>query len=253
MATVGNWTISGGGASNVPPYIVTTKVFPGGEHPDLRSPGSVSPALRKQTGRLSPEPASRVLVTDSWTANCPFLLPSNAVNITLSYSNLYCDDRVVLLLNGSPIAATGIISTCKVWPAIWSLPLEDQLPLTRSAGDGSVSGIVTAGFRIGASNLVEAVANNTHSGIYGTNEPLTAGIHDQAIIGLAGTVSGRSRRGSQATAEPTTVSLCKSPPRRTRVITYGLQPTSTIGSSSAAPPKLAWATTAPSRRLRPQF
>ena len=32
-------------------------------------------------------------------------------------------------------------------------------------------------------------APNTHTGIYGTNESLTAGIHDQAILGMSGMIS----------------------------------------------------------------
>ena len=62
-------------------------------------------------------------------------------------------------------------------------------PYTFTATDGSVSGVITAGFNVGGSNILEAIVNNTHTGIYGTNETLTAGIHDQTILGLAGTIS----------------------------------------------------------------
>src|SRR5437764_13318789 len=93
------------------------------------------------------------------------------------------------MLNGTPIGATGIISA--------QGPAGDMVftrggptqPYTFSGPDGSVSGIVTNGFTAGGTNLLEAICNNTHTGIYGTNEPLTAGIHDQAILGMAGAIS----------------------------------------------------------------
>src|SRR5437764_13937346 len=93
------------------------------------------------------------------------------------------------MLNGTPIGATGIISA--------QGPAGDMVftrggptqPYTFSGPDGSVSGIVTKTFNVGGTNLVEAICNNTHTGIYGTNEPLTAGIHDQAILGMSGTIS----------------------------------------------------------------
>jgi hypothetical protein len=189
VATSGNWKVSGGGASNVSPYIVTTKVFPGGGAPGFTITGISVTSTAETNGTFVAGGTIAGFRDGFWIADYKFLLPSNAVNINLSYADLYCDDRVVLTLNGTPIAATGIISAQGTNGDMVFTRGGPTQPYSFSGPDGSVSGTAYAGFNVGSSNLLEAVANNTHTGIYGTNEPLSAGVHDQAILGMVGTLS----------------------------------------------------------------
>lgn len=189
VSTSGNWTVSGGGASNVSPYIVTTKVFPGGGAPGFTITWISITSTAETNGTFVAGGSIAGFSDGFWIADYRFFLPSNAVSVTLNYTNLYGDDRVVLTLNGTPIAATGIISAQGTNGDMVFTRGGPTQPYTFSGPDGSVSGVVAAGFHAGSSNLLEAIANNTHTGIYGTNEPLSAGIHDQAILGLAGTIS----------------------------------------------------------------
>src|SRR5437016_7011480 len=95
VATSGNWRVSGGGASNVSPYIVTTKVFPGGGAPGFTITGISVTSTAETNGTFVAGGTIAGFRDGFWIADYRFLLPSNAVNINLSYADLYCDDRVV--------------------------------------------------------------------------------------------------------------------------------------------------------------
>jgi hypothetical protein len=118
-----------------------------------------------------------------WTATNTFTLPNGATNITLNYSALNADDRVVLELNGTPVDATGGDS-----PGEGSMVFTDGGPLVPYYFDGpagSVSGTVTSGFVIDGQNTLEAIINNTESGIFGNISPL----YYATAFGVDGTVS----------------------------------------------------------------
>ena len=181
--------ITGGGATNVSPYVVNAKVFPGGGAPGFNITG-ISLTSTAETNGAWVSGASLAGFNDGfWTADYKFFLPTNAANVTLTYTDLYCDDRTLVMLNGNPIGATGIISTQGNSGDMVFTKGAPAQPYTFSGPDGSVAGTATNGFIAGGTNLLEAICNNTHTGIYGTNQPLTAGIHDQAILGMIGTIS----------------------------------------------------------------
>jgi hypothetical protein len=188
VATSPNWKVTGGGATNVSPYVVTTKVFPGGGAPGFNIAGISLTSTAETNGTWVPGASLAGFADGFWTGDYKFFLPTNAANVILSFANLYCDDRTVLMLNGVPIGAAGIITNNNFGDMVFTKGGPTQ-PYTFSGPDGSVSGVATSGFILGATNLLQAVCNNTHTGINGPNEPLTAGIHDQAILGMSGSIS----------------------------------------------------------------
>ncbi len=189
VGTSTNWRVTGGGATNVSPFVVTTKVFPGGGAPSFNITGISLTSTAETNGTWVPGASLAGFSDGFWTADYKIFLPTNAANVTLAWTNLYCDDRTVVMLNGNPVGATGIISTQGNSGDMVFTKGGPAQPYTFSGPDGSVSGTATNGFIAGATNLLEAICNNTHTGIYGTNEPLTAGIHDQAILGMTGAIS----------------------------------------------------------------
>lgn len=189
----GNWTVTGGGAVNATPYIVTTNVFPGQGMPGFTTTG-ISLTSTAETNGTFVSGGSFANFTGFWTADFRFFLPSDASAVSLVYSNLYADDRTVLMLNGTPIASAGIIAghnnptggpdgfmTFSQGGALvnWTFP----------GPDGSVSGTTTSGFVLGGFNTLEAVINNTHTGIYGATDTFGGGPNDQTILALSGAIS----------------------------------------------------------------
>ena len=149
-----NWTASGGGAVDVTPcqfgsdLSVTTTAF---------SNGTFLPG------------GSLASFDGFWTAKFTFVLPYGATNISLVYSNLLADDRVVFTLNGVALGATGVNSTTGLTQGY--MVLTDGGPLQTyyfSGPDGTVSGSATSGFIVGATNTLQAIVNNTRDGIGGT-------------------------------------------------------------------------------------
>jgi len=103
-----------------------------------------------------------------WTASTEFQLPAAAVNISLTYSNLGCDDSCVLFLNGTAIAATAT----SAGPGI----TQGQFVFTDGASsqtwsftgpDGAPSGTVNSGFILNGTNAITAIVNNTGGGSNG--------------------------------------------------------------------------------------
>ena len=107
-----------------------------------------------------------------WAAYFPFYLPANATNVQLSYYDLTADDRGVLELNGIPIGNAGYQT------GLGSMTFTDGGSNVPYLFNGQfTSGSVSAGFILGAPNLLEAIVNNTRTGITGTPQnisPMTA-------------------------------------------------------------------------------
>src|SRR4051794_35495149 len=92
-STPANWSITAGGAVNATPY-------PFGGEISVTTTG---------TGVGTFVPGGSFSNFDGfWLAQYVFSLPSDAASISLTFSNLTADDRVLLTLNGTPLAATGI-------------------------------------------------------------------------------------------------------------------------------------------------
>jgi hypothetical protein len=187
------WTVTGGGATSTTPFVVTTTVFPGQGLPGFTTTG-LSLTSTAETNGTFVAGGSFANFNGFWTADYRFFLPANATSVTLSYSNLYGDDRVVLTLNGTPIGSAGIIDGHNnpnggpTGVMVFS-DGASAVPHTFSGPDGSVSGGANSGFNPGGFNVIEALVNNTQTGIYGPDLPFGGGPHDQTIFSVNGAVS----------------------------------------------------------------
>ena len=173
-----NWTVTAGGATNVTPYQDR-----GGMAITVTSTGNNSGSFLPG-GSLSS-------FGGFWLANCSFSLPLNATTISLTYTNLGVDDRVVLMLNGRPIGATGISATSPNQTYQGQMVFEDGGALQACSFTGpnaSVSATVTTGFNLGGVNTIQAIINNTYSGIFGGTTTFVSG-GDYTSFGVLGTVS----------------------------------------------------------------
>lgn len=154
--TCTSWTVSAGGAIDATPY-----------RPDS-SPRIAITSDFLRTGAFL-QGGSLANFDGFWVAKCNFFLPQQATNVSLTYWNLAADDRVVLKLNGSPIAATGLQAySSGIYQG--QMLLVDGGPTVNynfTGPDSGISGTVTNGFNIGATNTLEAIVNNTDHGVYG--------------------------------------------------------------------------------------
>jgi hypothetical protein len=150
-----NWTVTGGGATNVVPYAhgnelsVTSTAF---------SNGTFLPG------------GSLANFDGFWTAKLTFVLPYGATNVSLVYSNLTFDDRGVLSLNGNAVGATGTGTSSGVNPGLMVFTDGGAEQNYNFSGPvATVSGTATSGFVIGGTNTLQAVINNTRNGVTATN------------------------------------------------------------------------------------
>jgi hypothetical protein len=185
-ANPNQWLVAGGGATNATPYLIVETVY---------SPIGPSPLLSVTSTTTS----NRTYVvgmtnfTGFWTADYSFYLPYGATNVSLTYSNIYADDRAILLLNGNPFVATGI-------PHNGNQENPDDLvytdggspqPYSSFAGVGPVGlvsgGTVSNGFNVGGFNTLRAIVNNTYNGVVGPDVPLLG--NDGTGLTLSGAVT----------------------------------------------------------------
>ena len=146
-----------------------------------------------------------------WTASYSFNLAS--ANDTLSITYLAADDRAVVELNGTQVAAAGIGG-----PGAGTFiftPTGSQIS-DNFLGGGSQSISVTSPF-IAGTNTIELIVNNTGSGISGglTNgptgvfltgtitpnavpEPVSGSLLLSGLVGIATVVHGRRRQTTSA-------------------------------------------------------
>jgi hypothetical protein len=169
------WKVTAGGVFGATPYQVDNMI-------------SVS-STGNETGTFLAG-GNRANWNGFWVADFTFFLPANATGISLNYSNFYADDRAVLTLNGQIFDATGIPffgHLNDVGSMVFTDGGATQGYSSFSSPDGSVSGVVTSGFHVGGSNLLEAIVNNTKTGVYGTDSNFQTG--DGTLLGLSGAVS----------------------------------------------------------------
>ncbi len=171
-----NWRVTAGGAVNAAPYSFGTEL-------SISSTGTGIGTFVSG--------GSFGAFSGFWLANYTFFLPSDAANISLTFSNLYADDRVVLNLDGDPIAATGIDYLGNY--ASSSMVLTDggpEQPYTFSGPVGTISGTVGGGFVLGGMNILQGIVNNTHTGVHGPDEPIYDGTsNDGTHFGLLGAIT----------------------------------------------------------------
>ena len=152
--TASNWLATAAGATNVP-------AWPLGTHISVTSNAF-------STGTFLPG-GSLANFDGFWTATYSFFLPANATNTTLTYSNIVADDRAVLLLNGSAIGAAGTTTVAGTNSGFMFLSDGGALQsYTFYGSDGDLSGVISSGFIPGATNTLQAIVNNTHTGVAAT-------------------------------------------------------------------------------------
>jgi hypothetical protein len=162
-----NWTVSGGGAVNATPDLTGSSLT-------LTSNGLASGT--PVTG------FNNAAFDGFWVADNSFTIPAGATNPSLSFSNLFADDRAVLFLNGTQIANFGGDG-----PGTGLMVLTDGSPNSSFTFINNTSGTSSTGFNIGGTNTLEAIVNNTTGGINANAAPL-AGTNG-TDFGLVGTVS----------------------------------------------------------------
>lgn len=149
-----------------------------------------------------------------WTATYSFNLSST--NDTLSISDLASDDRVVVELNGTPVAAAGIYAPGNGTQTFIFTPTGSQVPYSGFLVNGAQSISVTSPF-IDGSNTIELIVNNTNNGVYGgltggptsvfftgtvtpnaVPEPVSGALLLSGLVGIAAAVRGRRRQTDSA-------------------------------------------------------
>lgn len=103
-----------------------------------------------------------------WYADRSFTLPAGASNVTLTFSGLSGDDRVVLQLNGHDIGNVGISGSTGrpiTGQGVMLFPgATAEVPYSFTS---TVGGTVTSFFNPGGTNVLRLVVNNTGSGLGG--------------------------------------------------------------------------------------
>jgi serine/threonine protein kinase len=90
-----------------------------------------------------------------WIATRRFTLPAEVESISLTFSNLWCDDRGVLILNGT------VIGNCSVMgPGPGRMSLSPNVPDTEFQFTNVTAGTVDSGFVLGGENTLQIVVNN---------------------------------------------------------------------------------------------
>jgi hypothetical protein len=150
-AVTSNWTVTWGGAANAPAFEFTPSGFDPGD------PVSLTGICITSDGD---SPASQF--NGFWYADADFQLPSNASSVSLVFSTLRADDRVVLELNGNILGdyfLNGLYANPPLTGlGVMSLTSGDDAPYTFT---GISSGTITSGFILGGENDLRMIVNNT--------------------------------------------------------------------------------------------
>jgi hypothetical protein len=178
-----NWTVTGGGAVNAP-ALGHSDNWPAQSPPFSGNVISIT-SNGNSTGTFA-SGGSMANFDGFWTATYKFSLPADASNVSLTFSNLFADDRVVLELNGKPIAATGLYV-----PGKGSMVLSaGASAVPYSFNSYPLYGTVTSGFNAGGQNTLTAIINNTGTGMAGNLKPIDSG--DRSDFAVQGTISCNS-------------------------------------------------------------
>jgi len=183
------WTVTGGGAVNAPAM------------------QNISLSSNRISSGTFAAGGSADAFDGFWTADFRFVLPSNASNVVLTFSNLFFDDRGILTVNGITLASTG---TDAGHGNVGLMTLTDgagtQL-YTFSDAPGAAQGTITNGFILGGINTIEAIVNNTHQGIPGPTIGF-ADAGDGTWFGVSGNVSYSVPEPSTTVIITALVALC---------------------------------------------
>ena len=157
-ANAPDWLVTGAGASGASAFALNPAGFL--NPPPVPSIGISSTGAQNGTFVAG---ASLSKFTGFWYADFPFALPANATNVSLSFSRLFGDDRIVLQLNGvtrGDFFLNGFVdSPPLVGPGSMSFP--PGPPDVPYVFTGHRSGVITSGFLPGQTNDLRLIVNNT--------------------------------------------------------------------------------------------
>ena len=172
-----NWLATVGGGGGGTPFLLGTSLY-----------GTPTPLVSitsngVEGGQWLPG-SSNGTFNGFWYADQIFTIPANATNISLSFSNLWGDDRVVLELNGVIVGDRpnpGVTG-----PEVMSFPPgPPDVPYTFT---DVTQGQVTTGFNTGVNDL-RLIVNNTNSNIGDAPTRNLANPGDSTFAGLEATLT----------------------------------------------------------------
>ena len=163
------WAITGAGASNAPVY-------------GFADAGIGITSNGNRTGTFVAG-GSLANFDGFWYAETSFFLPANATNVSLDFSGLGADDRVVLELNGQIVGNFFLNASGE---GVMTLSPGTNSPFTFT---NQRSGTVNTGFLLGQENHLRLVVNNTDwNNPYATTKTFNDDIDGTAAY-LAATVT----------------------------------------------------------------
>lgn len=166
-----NWRVTGAGATDAPAYPY------GGRQQEISLSDTGGRTGQFVTG------GSAEKFNGCWIATRRFTLPAEVESISLTFSNFQCDDRGVLLLNGTVIANYSVMGA-----GPGRISRSPDLPDTEFPFTNVTSGTVDAGFVFGGENTLTIVVNNVVWDRHQHTRPFTSpsdGTHagvDAAIV-----------------------------------------------------------------------
>jgi len=171
------WTVSGGGAVSAPAYY-------------LASPEVSITSNAEESGQFAAG-GSLAQFTGAWNADFLFTLPANASDISLSFTNLLGDSRVVLQLNGADIGdyfMDGSFSNPPLTGAgeMGVVSQSSDQPYTFT---GITSGTITTGFILGGTNDIRLAVDNISTASLGASTATFQNSVDSTDAGVLGVVS----------------------------------------------------------------
>jgi hypothetical protein len=140
--------------------------------------------------------------TGLWDADFQFALPSNASNVSLNFSNLTADDRVVMQLNGNNIGDFFLNGVPTNPPLVGQGIMQFPSGLSVYTFTGQTSGTVTSGFLSGL-NDIRLVVNNTNTANLFAPAITFGAAGDGTNAGVLGTVNFTT----QVVPEPASLSV----------------------------------------------
>lgn len=174
-----SWQVTGGGVTNVIPWELTGQFA-----------GFISVLSGADQGNYLPGISN---FDGFWIADYTFTLPYGATNISLSFTNLYIDDRGMVYLNNQFVLATGFADSNILNPGSF-VYTDGGTPQTYSSfmpTNAHLSGIIKNGFISGGTNVLQIVINNTGTGTLGPDvaPTNTSTHHDATVLNISGAIS----------------------------------------------------------------
>lgn len=174
--TGSNWTVTGGGAVNAPAFYLAL--------PEITLTSNSFNSGTFATGGTVAQ------FNGAWYADFQFTLPAGASSVSMSFTNLFADDRTVLQLNGVNLGDYFLNNSANNPPLTGS-------GVMRFPGEGSdqpytftgiTSGTVTTGFVTGM-NDIRLVVNNTDINSLNASTVTFQNSGDSTYAGVLGSVT----------------------------------------------------------------